>query len=145
MKDARLERRRVFRHGRRRVCVPFFGDGSFSACSKGSCPIAKKALLKLIGARGPGFYLDEFKTSQMCTCGTSQLQDDLNHCHSRFRCHHFRPRVAALWASQMVKDSIEMFQQSGTCYTLRKTPCTVSRGQRPCAEPDTIKLLRKNN
>ena len=86
-KDSRLERRRVLRHGRRRVCVPFFGDGSFSACSKGSCPIAKKALLKLMGARGPGFYLDEFKTSQMCPCGTSQLQDDPDHCHSRFRCH----------------------------------------------------------
>ena len=83
----RLRRRKILRSGQRRIRVPFFGDGSFSSCAKGSCPVSKKTMLKLMAARGPGAHIDEYKTSKMCPCGTSTLRDDESCNHSRFRCH----------------------------------------------------------
>jgi hypothetical protein len=84
----RLEKRRVIRNKCERIKVVFFGDGSYSACSKGSCPIAKKSMIKLMAARGPSVYLDEFRTSMMCPCGESKLVDDkCSRSDSRLRCH----------------------------------------------------------
>ena len=69
----RLERRRHLVEKLRRKRAVFFGDGSFSSCARGSCPIAKKAFLKLSSARGVTVYNDEFNTSKMCPCGTDEL------------------------------------------------------------------------
>jgi len=62
-----------------------FGDGRFSSCMRGSCPIAKKEFLKYLAVRGVTLYAQEDKTSQMCPCGTSELIN-VNP-DSRFRCH----------------------------------------------------------
>ena len=72
----------------RRKKAVFFGDGSFSSCARGSCPIAKKMFLKLSSARGVTIYTDEFKTSKMCPCGTDELITitGSDKC-SRIRCH----------------------------------------------------------
>ena len=81
--------------GMRSKRVVFFGDGGFSSVSRGSVPIAKKALLKLLCVRGPTVWLDEGRTSLMCPCGHSELRNptktELSQCphlsDCRTRCH----------------------------------------------------------
>ena len=71
------------RETKRRVVS--FGDGSFSACARGSCPISKKEFLKYLAVRGVTLYAQEHRTSVTCPCGTSKLVNIEP--RSRFRCH----------------------------------------------------------
>ena len=72
----------------RRHRLVFFGDGSFSSCSRGSCPISKKTFIKLLAPRGVTVYLDEFRTSLMCPYGTSELVNGKSSGKFyRIRCH----------------------------------------------------------
>ena len=77
--EEKRERRRVFREKLRKKRIVFFGDGSFSSCSRGSCPIAKKDIIKTLACRGVTVYTDEFRTSKCCPCGSSDLIDDEYH------------------------------------------------------------------
>ena len=115
----------------RRKRAVFFGDGSSSSCARGSCPIAKKAFLKLSSARGVTVYNDEFNTSKMCPCGTDELititgSDKCSRIpqpkaavrippgfHDVTR--HYRPSAPVPLEGLMVIDLTEMSWQLTTC------------------------------
>ena len=77
---------RTRRRTQRRII--FMGDGTFSHSRK-HAPVPKKQVVKTLAVRGPVVLLDEYNTSKMCPCGTSELQDKPstdNDIH-RLRCH----------------------------------------------------------
>jgi hypothetical protein len=67
--------------------VVFFGDGSFSASSRGHVSIPKKRLLKSMAVRGLTFLLSENFTSKRCPCGHDDLKDGIYTGGVRVRVH----------------------------------------------------------
>ena len=52
---------------------------------KGHAPVPKKKLVRHLAVRGPTVIMDEYNTSKMCPCGTSELKNV--HESQRLRCH----------------------------------------------------------
>ena len=64
--------------------VAFMGDGTFGH-QKGHAPVPKKKLVRSLAVRGPTVIMDEYNTSKMCPCGTSELKNV--HESHRLCCH----------------------------------------------------------
>ena len=69
---------------RHQTRVAFMGDGTFGH-RKGHAPVPKKKLVRSLAVRGPTVVMDEYNTSKMCPCGTSELKNV--HESHRLRCH----------------------------------------------------------
>ena len=69
---------------RHQTRVAFMGDGTFGH-RKGHAPVPKKKLIRSLAVRGPTVVMDEYNTSKMCPCGTSELKNV--HESHRLRCH----------------------------------------------------------
>ena len=53
---------------------------------RGGCmPVPKEKLVRSLAVRGPTVVMDEYNTSKMCPCGTSELKNV--HESHRLRCH----------------------------------------------------------
>lgn len=90
------------KHEAKNPTVVFFGDAGFGATMKGHNAIPKKKILRELCHRGLTILLDEYRTSKMCPCGTSELRTTAG----RLRGHQTDGSLCPFLCSTCDRDSL---------------------------------------
>ena len=73
IEGTRAERIEDAKH--RTIKIVFFGDGCFRPTARGMTAVPRKAIVKLLAARGIVVITDEFHSSMYCACQDKKLED----------------------------------------------------------------------
>ena len=77
IEGTRAERIEDAKH--RTIKIVLFGAGCFRPTARGMTAVPRKAIVKLLAARGIVVITDEFHSSQYCACQACKLEDDPTH------------------------------------------------------------------